>query len=64
MRETHYFSKLEVSYIVSLNVAKTYANLLKAILRKRFNSHEVGLRQKHGRHFIVLRYYYGGRDVM
>ena len=37
------FPKLEVSYIVSLNVAKTYANLLKAVLRKRFNSHEVGL---------------------
>lgn len=34
-----FFPKLKVSYIVSFNVAKTYANLLKAILRKKQLSH-------------------------
>ena len=33
-------------------------------LRKKFNSHRIGLSHQHGRRFIVLANQYGERDVM
>ena len=33
-------------------------------LRKKFNSHRIGLSHQHGRRLIVLTNQYGGRDVL
>ena len=49
-------------------MVSTYANLLeqRVFTKEEFNSHRIGLRQQHGRCFIltVLEHQYGGRDVM
>ena len=41
-----------------------YWNKGKRLLKKKFNSHRIGMEHHHGRRFIVLEHQYGRRNFM
>ena len=59
--------KLRQKWIILTHVAGSYANLLrqrKFYIRKRFNSHKIGLGHQHGRLLIVLGHLHDMAEVM